>query len=1197
MFSNIFLFEIRYRLLRPATYIYFAVFLIGAGLLGATDAVQVGGGSPNIHRNSPVTIANMMGLFTAFFMVITSALMSTPVYRDFEHDTHHLFFTLPISKLGYLGGRFAGSLVIALLVYTAVPLGLLAGSFIGSLAGSLEPDKIGPFRIDAYIQPFFTIILPNVLFCGAIFFSLASLSRKMVYAYLGNVVLLVVYITCQTYLYDLDNKNIAAVFDPLALTGLSEITRYWTTSESNTLLVPFNGILMLNRFIWVAVAAAVFLFTYRTFRFESFMERKKSSGKALSAEPQPVLSGLRAVEQRFSFLNHLRQLLNLAFLNFRSIVKEIPFIAITLCGVILLVFTSSLLAEIYGTSVHPVTYALLEKTSGVFSLFVIVLIVFYSGELVWQERRLKMHLIYDALPVPNWLLLGSKMLSMFMLVAFLMLVVMVCSIGIQLSQGFTDIDFGLYFYELFYLRFFGFALIAVLAVLVQTLVTDKFMGHFVMIIYYVLNIVMGQVGLSHNLYRYNGRPGYVFSEMNGYGHLLEGVHWMNLYWGLFAILLAVVSNLFWVRGAEKTFRWRMRLASERLNLYSRLALGLSIVGFAATGAFVYYNTNVLNKYRSKKDMEQLAVKYEKTYRKYYSIPQPKIVGAKLFVDIFPQDRSVRSRGTLLLRNNTAVVIDSVHINLPAELEIRKLSVGGSSRRVLEDNEMGYHIYRLSTPLMPGDSVPLDFDLYYQPKGFTNSMAGTGIVYNGTFVNNTFLCPGIGYSPEGELEDRAKRRKNGLKPRDRMAPPTDSLHRMSTYIGDDGDWIDFEATVSTSADQVAIAPGYLQNEWTEGNRRYFHYTMDSKILNFYSFLSAEYEIKRDKWKDVNLEIYYHKGHSYNLDKMMKAMKKSLEYYTASFSPYQHKQVRIIEFPRYAQFAQSFPNTIPYSESIGFIANLKNEEDIDYVYYVTAHEVAHQWWAHQVIGGNVQGSTLMSETMSQYSALMVMEKEYGKDQMHKFLKYELDRYLTGRRIEQEKEMPAMLCENQQYIHYSKGSLIMYALKDYIGEERLNKAMADYIAKTGFQQAPFTNSLEFVSFLKAATPDSLQYLVKDMFETITLYSNRTDEVSYTRLNDGKYKVKITVDSRKYRADSVGTEKEIAVNDYIDIGILGERKEGGTTRDKPLYLQKHKVKNGKNTFEIVVSEEPKKAGIDVYNKLIDRDSEDNVRKTVQAS
>src|SRR5581483_10091889 len=209
-----------------------------------------------------------------------------------------------------------------------------------------------------------------------------------------------------------------------------------------------------------------------------------------------------------------------------------------------------------------------------------------------------------------------------------------------------------------------------------------------------------------------------------------------------------------------------------------------------------------------------------------------------------------------------------------------------------------------------------------------------------------------------------------------------------------------------------APGYLIKEYEKDGRRYFHYKMDCPILNFYSFLSARYAVKRDKYKNVNIEVFYHPGHEYNLDRMISSVKKSLQYYEKSFSPYQHRQVRILEFPRYASFAQSFPNTIPYSESIGFIAKVDDSDplSIDYPYYITAHEVGHQWWAHQVIGADVQGATLMSETMAEYSAMMVMEHRYGKEAMQKFLKYNLNRYLIGRTQESKKELPIMLAEDQ-------------------------------------------------------------------------------------------------------------------------------------------------------------------------------------------
>jgi hypothetical protein len=527
--------------------------------------------------------------------------------------------------------------------------------------------------------------------------------------------------------------------------------------------------------------------------------------------------------------------------------------------------------------------------------------------------------------------------------------------------------------------------------------------------------------------------------MNGYGHFIGPFVLFKIYWGAFAILLALVANALWVRGTETLLKWRVKVARTQFSRSSGLVSVMAILIFLTSGGFIFYNTNILNEYSSGKDDQKEQADYEKTYKKYDGIPQPRIVASNLNVDIFPEERKVRLKGYFWLKNKTKVAIDSIHLNTNSELDIKQLSLSRSYKDVLRDEKQGYYIFRLGQPLQPGDSVKLLMDFKYESKGFQNEGSNTNIVYNGTFFNSHYL-PSVGYNTGAELTDEDTRKEYGLKPKDRMASVYDTTAYGNTYIANDSDWIRFEATVSTTPTQIAIAPGYLQKEWMENGRRYFHYKMDSPILNFYSFLSADYQVKKDKWNGVAIEVYYHKGHEYNIGRMIKSVKASLDYYTKNFGPYQHRQVRILEFPGYESFAQSFPNTIPFSESIGFIADIDDtdEEDVDYPFYVTAHEVAHQWWAHQVIGADVQGGTLLSETMSQYSALMVMKKAYGADRMQKFLRYEMDKYLSGRTHESIKEQPLYKVENQQYIHYRKGSVIMYALADYLGEDRLNGAI---------------------------------------------------------------------------------------------------------------------------------------------------------------
>ena len=369
------------------------------------------------------------------------------------------------------------------------------------------------------------------------------------------------------------------------------------------------------------------------------------------------------------------------------------------------------------------------------------------------------------------------------------------------------------------------------------------------------------------------------------------------------------------------------------------------------------------------------------------------------------------------------------------------------------------------------------------------------------------------------------------------------------------------------------------------------------MNFYSFISARYEIVRDEWtaptgEKVDVEIYHHKGHEYNVDKMVESVKNTLSYCTEHFSPYPHEQARIVEFPRYASFAQAFPGTMPYSESIGFIANLNEKDAIDMVTYIVAHEMAHQWWAHQVIGSNMQGSTMMSETFAQYTALMIMKETYGKDKMKQFLKYEMDRYLRSRGNENEKELPLMYVEDQPYIHYRKGSVVMYALQDYIGEDALNDALKRYVEAVAYQEAPYTNSLEVMQYFEEVTPDSLQYLLEDMFETITLYSNKTTEATYKQLSDNQYEVNIDVSVEKYRADSLGKETLIPHADFIDIGIFSKEKEEDEKYGKPILVERHQISTKDTSFTFIVNELPYEAGIDPNFLMVDRFPTDNIRK-----
>jgi ABC-2 type transport system permease protein len=638
----------------------------------------------------------------------------------------------------------------------------------------------------------------------------------------------------------------------------------------------------------------------------------------------------------------------------------------------------------------------------------------------------------------------------------------------------------------------------------------------------------------------------------------------------------------------------LRTARERFRETApRVALATSLTAFAALGAWIFYNMNVLNRYVPGDLQKERMADYEKSYREYKDMAKPHITSVRADVDIYPEQRSVAIRGTYSLENRTSQPISELHVSLDPSITVNRLEFP-AHEIVKADTTHGYTIYRLTTPLQPGESLEFAFDLLNESRGFPLDGGDTSIVHNGTFFNNFSALPQFGYSPRRELSDRNDRRKYGLEDRPRMAKVDDESARANNYFIDSGDWVDFETTVSTSDEQIALAPGYLQREWKENGRRYFHYKTESKVLPFFSWLSANWQVKRDRWNDVAIEVYYDAKHPYNVDRMIESTKKSLDYFSRNFSPYQFRQFRILEFPGYSSFAQAFAGTIPYSEAIGFIADLRNKDDIDYVFYVTAHEAAHQWWAHQVIGANVQGSTMLSESLSQYSALMVMEHEYGPHKMRRFLKYELDKYLSGRAGERVVELPLALNEDQGYIHYRKGSVIFYALKDAIGEDTLNTVLARFIKDKGFQNPPYTTSREFLRYLREGTDPKFHPFIDDLFEKIVFFDHRVTSAEASKLEDGKYRVKLDLHAGKLVADGTGAETEEAVDIWVDIGIFARPPGGNESDEKVLYLHKHRITQAQTSLEIVVDEVPFDAGIDPYNKLVDRNSADN-RKPVK--
>jgi ABC-2 type transport system permease protein len=1209
MFAEIFGFEVRYHLRSAIFWLSAAIlFLLTFGAV-TTDAVVIGGAVGNVNRNSPFVIMQILLVMGVVANFVVIAFVAGAVLRDEEHATAGLLFTTRVRKRDYVLGRFAGAFVIAVLIMVAVTVAIM----VGAAMPWLDPERVGPFMPGVYLYGFAVLVLPNLLFMSAFVFGLATLTRSMMGSYVGLIALIAGWSLAMAMLSDIQHEPLARMIDPFGLAAFLIETKYWTTIERNTQLLGLDGPLLANRLLWLGVAAGVFALTYARFTLTTgarapgwlarrFGGRRWWGGRGRRrADPStedetqvasPVGLSLAALPRPgFGAMTAWRQLSRQSAFEVRGVVRSVPFLILLAIGILNVSGASLLVEQMAGTPVHLRTHLMLTVIEQAFLLFLGIILIFYSGELVFRERQAKLDEIMDALPVPMWVLWGGKMVALGMVIGLVLMAGALATIAVQLFHGYTDLQPGLYAFGLGFMVGVPFLYIAVLALAAQVVTNNKYAGFLVLVLFLIAQPVLNALGFQHLLYMYAGSPDAPYSDMNGYGHFLAPTAWFNAYWGAAAVILLVVSHLLWVRGKDTAWRMRLRLARRRVGTGEAATLVVAVVAFIVLGGWIFYNTNVLNEYVSRDTAWDRQAAYEREYRRYVGIPQPKITTVYTEVDIRPEVREADIRGTYSLRNRTAAAIDSLHLTIPTDLEVRTLSVPGGSPALI-DTVLGYRIYALDPPLQAGAEIILSFDVAVRTPGFVTRGSNTNLVYNGSFLNNFQFLPSIGYLSMAELQDPNERRKRDLPPVQRMPPIDDSANLNRHYISGGGAWIDFSTVVSTSPDQIALAPGYLEREWEQGGRRFFHYVMDSPILPFWAYLSADWVVATDHWNDVEIAVYYHPDHHYNVERMIEATRRSLDYFTREFGPYQHRQVRIVEFPRYARFAQSFPNTIPFSESIGFISRLDDPDDIDYVFYVTAHEVAHQWWAHQVIGANVQGATVLSETMAQYSALMVMEEEYGPEMMRRFLKYELDAYLRGRGGERIGELPLALVENQPYVHYNKGSLAMYALRDYVGEDALNDRIRAFLDAWKYQGPPYPTSLDLLAYLEPAIPAQHAGLVDDLFRTITLWDLRAREAAVEETDDGRWRVTLTVEARKFRASPDGVEEEVPMDDQVDIGVFGARTEGAPPEGEILFLAKRRVTSGENRIEVVVDSPPVQAGVDPFNKLIDRNPEDNLTR-----
>ncbi|MCH2200240.1 MAG: hypothetical protein MK081_15825 [Flavobacteriales bacterium] len=1117
-------------------------------------------------------------------MFMTVAFTNAAALRDFDRKFDQILYTAPIHKGAYLFGRYLSSLVLSLLPMVFVLLALVLATFFA------DSDQVGPNKGSAYLFAFLFLVLPNVIIASSLLYTLAVKTRKSGFGFAGAMLLCIGYLLSMGFLDNLESDWAIYLLDPFGLSVLGLETKYWTIEDLNTPQLPLSPGFLLNRAVWLVFSIGMLSFMYFTFTFQKESRKTKKVLKESNSPKMADNQGEHLVLPKVKISTGTRVQWKQLWVQFRvesrSLLKSTSFRLIVLFGLLNTIGSVSNADTWFGTGNLPVSFIMTDAIKGSLYLVFVIIIGFYSGQLVWAERKAQMNEIIDASPQASWVPLLSKFLVITRAILLLMVVNITLTMVIQLMKGYANIDPMVYFVEIILLDLPYFMLITAAALLVHVLINKQYIGFFVFLLLLIFHLFIWPVfDIDSNLLTFGGRPEHTYSDMSKWAPFSDGLAGYTLYWSLVGTLLLLIGSVFWVKGKPADWSERFAIAKSRFHGKPAMIGLLLFLSTGGVGCALFYQSNVLNEHLGADARIERAIAYEQNYKQFEHLAQPTISTTTYEIDLYPASRGFEADGHWWVVNKSDQPIDAIHFTKSSTFDIT-IAIPNSTIQV-DDQDLGYIIFDLGSTLNTGDSIQVDIHSTYYVKGIENNLTLPNLTQNGIFLNNKAFMPTIGYNSDRELSDKDERIERGLEEQAKIVLPgvANDRDRRSNFLGRDADWVTINTIVSTSEHQTAIAPGKLIRSWSEEGRNFYEYRLDKKVMNFFAVMSAEYDVKRENWHGIDLEVYHHPGHDYNVDKMMSSMKSSIGYYSSAFSPYPHEQARIIEFPRFAQFAQAFPGTMPYSESIGFLSDLKDPDDIDGVTYVVAHEMGHQWWAHQLVGANVRGAQMLSETFSQYSALMVMERTYGAESMDKFLKYEMDKYLRSRsRLEEEPALINVI--NESSVYYNKGSVAMYALKEYISEDSVNLALRRFMNEFGYNNGHYPTSLDFLEEINAVTPDSLSYLVSDFFEHVTLYENYVGEASYTQRADGRYEIKASLVTNKFHSTGKGLEEQQPMNDWIEVGVKsldGERL---------LYKEMIQFDGETHQVTIITEEEPSSVQIDPRYLLPDKFPENNIRK-----
>lgn len=144
---------------------------------------------PNTYKNGPYTLNYIIGIASLLCIFSTTVLAAQTLFREKEANFEETLYAAPLRKIPYVTSRFTIILCVSALCYFLLIGGLMAGH----LLQATNSEVFGPFRPMNYLQPFFVLLLPNILFCTAVACSIGLFTKNKMLVYVSGVFIYFLY--------------------------------------------------------------------------------------------------------------------------------------------------------------------------------------------------------------------------------------------------------------------------------------------------------------------------------------------------------------------------------------------------------------------------------------------------------------------------------------------------------------------------------------------------------------------------------------------------------------------------------------------------------------------------------------------------------------------------------------------------------------------------------------------------------------------------------------------------------------------------------------------------------------------------------------------------------------------------------------------------------------------------------------------